>query len=218
MKFNEFLNKVKNMGGVDTDGYYGKQCMDLYNYYCNNVLGLYNVGASCAKEILNNRNIMDNVERIDNYLEFVPQKGDIAVGDIGGYGHVCICLGEGDTTYFKSLDQNWKPQQLTEEKHNYLDMGKLVFLRPKNQVNIQEENKIGTKLYLPASATSWNVYPLNKQPVVGNECGKLLPAKFGGLEYDILRWTIPNIVCVIKTRDFGEVQIYVANGTGAVIK
>lgn len=218
MKFNEFLNDVKSKGGVDTDGYYGKQCMDLYNYYCNNVLNLQNVGASCAKEILNNRNIMDNVERIDNYPEFVPQKGDIAVGDIGGYGHVCICLGEGDKTYFKSLDQNWKPQQLTEEKHNYLDMGKLVFLRPKNQTNIQEENKMGTKLYLPASATSWNVYPLNKQPVVGNECGKLLPAKFGGLEYDILRWTIPNIVCVIKTRDFGEVQIYVASGTGAVIK
>ena len=218
MKFNEFLNDVKSKGGVDTDGYYGKQCMDLYNYYCNNVLNLQNVGASCAKEILNNRNIMDNVERIDNYPEFVPQKGDIAVGDIGGYGHVCICLGEGDKTYFKSLDQNWKPQQLTEEKHNYLDMGKLVFLRPKNQTNIQEENKMGTKLYLPASATSWNVYPLNKQPVVGNECGKLLPAKFGGLEYDILRWTIPNIVCVIKTRDFGEVQIYVANCTGAVIK
>lgn len=218
MKFNEFLNDVKSKGGVDTDGYYGKQCMDLYNYYCNNVLNLQNVGASCAKEILNNRNIMDNVERIDNYPEFVPQKGDIAVGDIGGYGHVCICLGEGDKTYFKSLDQNWKPQQLTEEKHNYLDMGKLVFLRPKNQTNIQEENKMGTKLYLPASATSWNVYPLNKQPVVGNECGRVLPSKFGGLEYDILRWTIPNIVCVIKTRDFGEVQIYVANGTGAVIK
>lgn len=218
MKFNELLNDVKSKGGVDTDGYYGKQCMDLYNYYCNNVLNLQNVGASCAKEILNNPNIMNNVERIDNYPEFVPQKGDIAVGDIGGYGHVCICLGEGDKTYFKSLDQNWKPQQLTEEKHNYLDMGKLVFLRPKNQTNIQEENKIGTKLYLPASATSWNVYPLNKQPVVGNECGKLLPAKFGGLEYDILRWTIPNIVCVIKTRDFGEVQIYVASGTGAVIK
>lgn len=218
MKFNEFLNDVKSKGGVDTDGYYGKQCMDLYNYYCNNVLGLQNVGASCAKEILNNPNIMNNVERIDNYLEFVPQKGDIAVGDVGGYGHVCICLGEGNTTYFKSLDQNWKPQQLTEEKHNYLDMGKLVFLRPKNQTNIQEENKIGTKLYLPASATSWNVYPLNKQPVVGNECGRVLPSKFGGLEYDILRWTIPNVVCVIKTRDFGEVQIYVESGTGAVIK
>ena len=36
MKFDEFVEKVKAMGGVDTDGYYGKQCMDIYNYYCNN--------------------------------------------------------------------------------------------------------------------------------------------------------------------------------------
>lgn len=218
MKFSEFINDVKSKGGVDTDGYYGKQCMDSYNYYCNNVLNLQNVGASCAKEILNNPNIMNNVERINNYPEFVPQKGDIAVWTGGQYGHVAICLGEGDVNRFKTIDQNWKPQQLTEEWHDYLYLGPIVFLRPKNQENIKEINKQGTKLILPASATSWNVYPLSKQPVVGNECGKLLPAKFGGLEYYILRWTIPNIVCVIKTRDFGEVQIYVANGTGAVIK
>ncbi len=139
MKFNEFIEKVKAMGGVDTDGYYGKQCMDLYNYYCNNVLGLQNVGAISAKEILNNPNIMNNVERIDNYKEFVPEKGDIAVGDIGKYGHVCICLGIGDVKSFRSLDQNWKEQQLTEENHNYLDMGKLVFLRPKDRSNIVDE-------------------------------------------------------------------------------
>lgn len=139
MKFNEFVNYIKSVGGVDTDGYYGKQCMDLYNYYCNNVLGLQNVGASCAKEILNNPNIMNNVERIDNYLEFVPQKGDIVVFTGGQYGHVAICLGEGDINTFKTLDQNWKPQQLTEEIHNYTYMAPLVFLRPKNQENIIEE-------------------------------------------------------------------------------
>lgn len=140
MKFNEFVKHVKSIGGIDKDGAYGKQCMDLWNYFCIQVLGLQNgrTGADCAKNILKNNYVMQHFERIDNYPEFVPQKGDIAVGDVGGYGHVCICLGEGDTTYFKSLDQNWKPQTLTEEKHNYLDMGKLVFLRPKNQSNIQE--------------------------------------------------------------------------------
>ena len=49
MKFNEFLNDVKSKGGVDTDGYYGKQCMDLCNYYCNNVLNLQNVGSKLCK-------------------------------------------------------------------------------------------------------------------------------------------------------------------------
>lgn len=141
MKFSEFINDVKSKGGVDTDRYYGKQCMDLYNYYCNNFLNLQNVGASCAKEILNNSNLMNNVKRIDNYLEFVPQKGDIAVWTGNQYGHVAICLGEGDINSFKTIDQNWKgTRQLTEEWHNYTYMAPLVFLRPKNQTNIQDKS------------------------------------------------------------------------------
>ncbi|MEG1705093.1 MAG: CHAP domain-containing protein [Clostridia bacterium] len=215
MKFNEFINKIKDMGGVDTDGYYGKQCMDLYNYFCNNVLGLQNVGADYAKNILNNPNIMNNVERINNYPEFVPQKGDIAVFTGGNYGHVAICLGEGDLKAFKTIDQNWVEQQLTEEWHNYTYLSPLVFLRPKNQENIVEPSV--QTVTLPASVQSWRVYPLNKQPIVGNECGKLFPSKFGGLTYEILRWTQKN-VAVIKTRDFGEVQIYVGVDTSAVIK
>lgn len=79
------------------------------------------------------------------------------------------------------------------------------------------EKPLQQKLYLPADATSWRVYPMNKKPVVGNESGKVLPSKFGGLEYDILGWTMPD-VAIIQTRDFGKVQIYVAPSTGAVIK
>lgn len=73
-------------------------------------------------------------------------------------------------------------------------------------------------LYLPKTAEKWRVYKLDVVPKVGNECGYLYPAKFGGLEYDILKWTNYEDVCVIKTRDYGEVQIYVAKSTGAVIK
>ena len=146
MKFTEFINYVKSVRGVDTDGYYGKQCMDLYNYYCNNVPEIQNVGASCAKEILNNPNIMNNVERINNYPEFVPQKGDIAVWTGGQYGHVAICLGEGDVNRFKTIDQNWKPQQLTEEWHDYLYLGPIVFLRPKNQSNIVENSYFNVRV------------------------------------------------------------------------
>lgn len=73
------------------------------------------------------------------------------------------------------------------------------------------------KLYLPASADSWRVYPLNKKPIVGNECGFLRPSRFGGLEYKILGYSQTD-VALIQTQDFGKVQIYVAKGTGAVIK
>ena len=40
MKFNEFVNKMIVQGGIDKDGRYGKQCVDLYNYYMVNVVGL----------------------------------------------------------------------------------------------------------------------------------------------------------------------------------
>ena len=138
MKFDEYINYMKRNGRIDKDGKYGYQCMDLYNDYCNKVLGLNNTGATYAKNILNNPNIMNNVTRIDNYLEFIPKKGDIAVFTGGKYGHVAICLGEGDINYFKTLDQNWIPQKLTEERHNYIDYGPIVFLRPKNQEKMQD--------------------------------------------------------------------------------
>lgn len=81
---------------------------------------------------------------------------------------------------------------------------------------VKKENK--SILYLPSSAKQWRVYKLNVVPVKGNECGYLRPSKFGGLTYEILRWSNSKDVCIIKTRDFGEVQIYVAKSTGAVIK
>lgn len=136
MKFNEFVDKIKRTGGVDVDGYYGKQCMDLYNYYCMHVLGVNNTGAPCAKEIINTTNNTKHFEVIKNYPEFVPQKGDVAVWTGGTYGHVAVCLGESDVNYFTSIDQNWKPQTLTVEKHNYTYMAPIYFLRPKNQANI----------------------------------------------------------------------------------
>lgn len=140
MKFNEFVNRMKNQGGIDKDGMYGKQCMDLFNYYCVQVLGMQDgkTGATCAKKILNNSYVMQNVTRINNTPSFVPQKGDIAVWTSGNYGHVAICLGKGDVNSFRSLDQNWKAQQLTEENHNYTYLAPIVFLRPKNQSNIVE--------------------------------------------------------------------------------
>lgn len=70
---------------------------------------------------------------------------------------------------------------------------------------------------LPASASRWRVYPTNKAPVIGNECGYLYPSKFGGLTYDILATPQTDVV-TIKTRDYGKVNIYVAKSTGAIIK
>lgn len=169
MRFNEFINKVKSMGGIDKDGAYGKQCMDLWNYYAVNVLGLQDgkTGASCAKEILNNRYVMQNVERINNYPEFVPQKGDVAVWMGGQYGHVAICLGIGNVNTFISLDQNWQSQRLTEETHNYTYLAPLVFLRPKNQANIQEKEKFWVRVDKEEAAVRSE--PNQNSPQVGSK-------------------------------------------------
>ncbi len=87
---------------------------------------------------------------------------------------------------------------------------KPVSTKPKPQAKKQT-------VTLPATAQSWRVYKLNVAPVIGNECGKLLPSKFGGLTYEILGKPQPNVV-TIQTRDFGKVNIFVGAGTGAIIK
>ena len=84
----------------------------------------------------------------------------------------------------------------------------------KDLVAINTSKKL---LILPSTALSWRVYPLNKQPVKGNEKGYLRPHKFGGLKYSIVSMRSKN-VAIIDTRDFGRVQIYVAPSTGAIIK
>lgn len=70
---------------------------------------------------------------------------------------------------------------------------------------------------LPASAPTWRVYKTNVAPIVGNECGKLKPSKFGGLTYEILAKPQKDVV-TIQTQTFGKVNIYVGKGTGAIIK
>lgn len=82
---------------------------------------------------------------------------------------------------------------------------------------ITEEKKTNKKLYLPKEDDTWRVYPLDKPTIIGNECGFLRPKKFGGLTYDIIKMVNEN-VAVIKTEDFGTVQIWVAKDTGAIIK
>ena len=101
----------------------------------------------------------------------------------------------------KSGDLDWKLESSVQEPQKEEEI-----IEPQSQ-----------KLCLPADAEKWRVYPMDKPPIVGNECGFLLPSKFGGLEYDIIGWTQPD-VAIIETRDFGQCQIYVAQGTNAVIK
>lgn len=94
--------------------------------------------------------------------------------------------------------------------------GKVNIYIPKDDDSkfyIKEENKpqvalSSNKKYLNLHphVSSWRVYPLNKELVIGNEIGKLAPAQFSGLSYEIIGDN--GDVKIIKTDDFGTVNIY----------
>ncbi|MGL3805832.1 peptidoglycan recognition protein family protein [Paeniglutamicibacter sp. R2-26] len=90
--------------------------------------------------------------------------------------------------------------------------------KPRPKPMSKPKPKKGTRLHLPKTVSKWGIYKLGAAPVKRNVFAYLNPQKFGGLTYDILRWTVPNEVAVVKTSQYGTVQIYVAKGTGAVIK
>jgi LysM repeat protein/GH25 family lysozyme M1 (1,4-beta-N-acetylmuramidase) len=77
----------------------------------------------------------------------------------------------------------------------------------------------GKKIFLPADNETWTVYKMNHPASKSNPdniAGQLAPKRFGGLTYDILDSTAPDVY-VIKTDSFGLVQIYGAPSTGAKI-
>ena len=138
----EFVKKY-NGKAKDYDGVAGVQCVDLIKYYLKEVFGL-NPGAwgdaHCYYDNFNNISALkNNFTRIANTPSFVPQKGDIVVWAPslnGGWGHIAIATGEGNTTYFYSYDQNWtgRHDACAKIKHNYNHV--CGVLRPKDQTKV----------------------------------------------------------------------------------
>lgn len=140
--------------GLDYDGVYGVMCFDLANDYSVNLIGgkqFLGMGAYEIYTNFDNQPAHELYTKIPNTPEFVPIKGDIMVWGtgIGEWGHVAICTGEGDTTWFNSYDQNWgnKNAPVTLIKHNYNAV--LGVLRPKDQTKVlgkKEEVKVEEKV------------------------------------------------------------------------
>ena len=136
----------KNLGkGIDYDGAYGVQCVDLAKHFIKNVLGIEPHSIGNAIEYYRKREsskyLTTNFKWISNTPDFVPQKGDLCVfTSKSGNGHISVATGEGTTSYFYSYDQNYpsgKHEPMTKIKHTYASF--LGVLRPKNQKNIKTE-------------------------------------------------------------------------------
>lgn len=218
MNLKEFGDWALNQGSVANpppNYKYLGECVSLIQQYLYRVFGIPFQAHGHAKDWA--YNIPNGFTKVNSN----PQKGDIVVYGAnypgsGGCGHILFIDYNG-----KAFEQNGAKYHAVSYRDT-IPNGYIAILRPNDQSKLglnNTSNQVTTKkkLHLPSTVDRWRVYPLDKQPVIGNECGFLLPSKFGGLDYEIIRWTQPNVVAVIKTRDYGEVQIYVGSDTSAVI-
>ena len=132
MTYKEFRDKWLGKP-IDWDGSYGRQCVDVYRQYCNDIGFKQSPGVVGAKDIWNSY-LKTDFDRYENTPTAVPQAGDVIIWgtEVGQYGHVAI-FDRGTTSSFYSIDQNWPVDNgtgvLHEVKHNY--NGVLGWLRPK---------------------------------------------------------------------------------------
>jgi hypothetical protein len=153
MTLDQFINKWIGKE-ADWDNYYAGQCVDLFRYYCHEVLGISQpAGVWGAANFWANFDtdpiLKANFTRIPNSADFVPVKGDVMVWNFdagGGYGHIAICTGENTgTQYFKSFDQNWSKISYCEiVNHNYNNV--YGVLRPSKEPTMEIDTATFEKL------------------------------------------------------------------------
>lgn len=126
----QFFQKY-NGKGIDFDGAYGFQCMDVYQQYNKEVIGGPHLPANAYQ--VWNYYPRDLYERIDNNATNFPQKGDVVIWDQntgGGFGHIAICT-DARPNDFNSFEQNWPAGSKCHfQPHNYQHV--LGWLHPKN--------------------------------------------------------------------------------------
>ncbi len=152
MTYQQFKDKY-NGHGIDFDGFYGFQCMDLAEEYNRDVVGAAKIGGN-AKDAWNNYD-KSKYDRIANTPTGVPLQGDILVwGSMPGnvYGHIAV-FDNGNQNAFQSLDQNWPVGSVTHiQNHNYNYL--IGWLHPK-ATPIDWDNKVQKMLNaLNAGGTS----------------------------------------------------------------
>lgn len=138
MTFNEFVKKWIGKK-ADWDKKFDGQCVDLFRFYCHEVLGIDQpMGVVGAADFWTNFPkdpiLNQNFDQIPNTLEFEPVEGDVVIWNKnagGGFGHIAIATGKNQgLQFFESFDQNWSKVSYCELfNHSYKNV--LGVLRPK---------------------------------------------------------------------------------------
>jgi len=144
MTFDAFIAKNKNYG-LDFDGSYGFQCVDLARYYWRDVLEISQPrGVSGAKNFWTNYdsdpNLKNNFTKIADSKELIPLKGDVMIwgANHGVWGHIAIVI-EGTANDFTCFSQNDPTGAKSIIKYYKNFNGTLGVLRPKRPNNGSSE-------------------------------------------------------------------------------
>lgn len=140
MTVDDFFNKY-NGKLVDFDGFYGGQCMDLYQTFNELVVGAFHI-PSDAHAVWDNYPI-NFYTKITNTPEGVPQKGDVVIWGKSSklpFGHIAIFM-EGNVNTFNSFDQNWPiGSKCHLQGHDYT--GVIGWLRPNKLMEKPQKGEI----------------------------------------------------------------------------
>ena len=147
MTYNEF--KKKWLGkGINFDGNFGNQCVDVYRMYCNEVLNIPQ-----SPPVKGAKNIWDTYltqyfDRIDSTPTNDPDQGDIIIWDIGEYGHIGIC-DTADINEVTCFEQNFTQAGTVLDgkgvaelrKHNYNGIKGWLKFKKQTEMTLTEDQQ-----------------------------------------------------------------------------
>lgn len=123
-KLQDYINTYTGKG-INWDGSYGNQCMDLYRHYVN-WLGIpkQSMPVRGASDVWDTY-LTEYFTRFVNTDTFVPSPGDIVIWKKTSalpFGHIAIFV-SGDVNKFISFDQNWPQEGYTDKDGNFIGTG-----------------------------------------------------------------------------------------------
>ena len=140
LSVDQFVSKYEGKG-LDWDGAYSTQCVDLARFYWANVCNIKQPrGVAGAKDFWTNYgtdpNLNQNFRRISNTPDGVPKKGDVMIwgSAYGPWGHIAIFL-DGNVNKFTAFSQNDPTGTLSIKKPYKNYFGVLGWFRPNKDVN-----------------------------------------------------------------------------------
>lgn len=225
--------------GLDIDGAYGKQCVDVVLSYGQAVFPSVHwqvlfPPVPCAKEMFNTYNptYFDRIVNDHNNPNQLPQPGDIAIFDASpaeGFtstyanpeGHTGV-VDHADSEYIYLVQQDGSDPNtkvsLKQRAWRYTPC--LGWLRPKVNVQAspapsQGDSRIGKTLYVHGVRAK-AVVRVGANPIPQNIYNYLLPGNFRegphgqpGLQYKIIGVSLYPDTVTIRTASFGLVDVYI---------